>query len=152
MSINRAVLVGRLTRDPEMRSTASGMSVLSMRLAFNDRRKNPQTGEWEDMSNYIDATLFGKRAEALSRFLTKGTRIGIDGRLRWSEWESQSGEKRSKIEVIADELELLDSRDGGGQGGQSGGGAGGGAASSPGDDLEGGRPHRAGRTRRTPGE
>ena len=137
MSINRAVLVGRLTRDPEMRSTASGMSVLSMRLAFNDRRKNPQTGEWEDMSNYIDATLFGKRAEALSRFLTKGTRIGIDGRLRWSEWESQSGEKRSKIEVIADELELLDSRDGGGQGGQSGGGAGGGAASSSGDDLEG---------------
>jgi len=120
-----------------MRSTASGMSVLSMRLAFNDRRKNPQTGEWEDMSNYIDATLFGKRAEALSRFLTKGTRIGIDGRLRWSEWESQSGEKRSKIEVIADELELLDSRDGGGQGGQSGGGAGGGAASSSGDDLEG---------------
>ena len=137
MSINRAVLVGRLTRDPEMRSTASGVSVLSMRLAFNDRRKNPQTGEWEDMSNYIDATLFGKRAEALSRFLTKGTRIGIDGRLRWSEWESQSGEKRSKIEVIADELELLDSRDGGGQGGQSGGGAGGGAASSSGDDLEG---------------
>ena len=62
MSINRAVLVGRLTRDPEMRSTASGMSVLSMRLAFNDRRKNPQTGEWEAMSNYIDATLFGKRA------------------------------------------------------------------------------------------
>jgi single-strand DNA-binding protein len=132
MSINRAVLVGRLTRDPEMRSTASGMSVLSMRLAFNDRRKNPQTGEWEDMSNYIDATLFGKRAEALSRFLTKGTRIGIDGRLRWSEWESQSGEKRSKIEVIADELELLDSRDGGGQGGQSGG-----ATPSSGDDLEG---------------
>jgi single-strand DNA-binding protein len=139
MSINRAVLVGRLTRDPEMRSTASGMSVLSMRLAFNDRRKNPQTGEWEDMSNYIDATLFGKRAEALSRFLTKGTRIGIDGRLRWSEWESQSGEKRSKIEVIADELELLDSRDAGGQGGQSGGGSGtgGGAAPSSGDDLEG---------------
>jgi single-strand DNA-binding protein len=131
MSINRAVLVGRLTRDPELRSTASGMSVLSMRLAFNDRRKNPQTGEWEEMSNYIDVTLFGKRAEALSRFLSKGTRIGVDGRLRWSEWESSSGDKRSKIEVIADELELLDSR----EGGQGGGG--GPAPASGGDDLGG---------------
>jgi single-strand DNA-binding protein len=134
MSINRAVLVGRLTRDPELRSTGSGMSVLSMRLAFNDRRKNSQTGEWEDMPNYIDATLFGKRAESLSRFLTKGTRIGVDGRLRWSEWESQAGEKRSKIEVIADELELLDSREGGQGAGPSGGG---GSAPSSGDDLEG---------------
>jgi single-strand DNA-binding protein len=131
MSINRAVLVGRLTRDPELRSTASGMSVLSMRLAFNDRRKNPQTGEWEEMSNYIDVTLFGKRAEALSRFLSKGTRIGVDGRLRWSEWESSSGDKRSKIEVIADELELLDSR----EGGQGGGG--GSTPASGGDDLDG---------------
>jgi single-strand DNA-binding protein len=113
MSINRVVLVGRLTKDPELRSTGSGTSVLAMRLAFNDRWKNPSSGEWEERSNYIDVTLFGNRAEGLSRILSKGSRIGVDGRLRWSEWETPAGEKRSKVEAIVDELELLDSREGG---------------------------------------
>ena len=137
MSINRAVLVGNMTRDPELKSTASGTSVLSMRLAFSERRPNPQSGDWEDMPNYIDITLFdsrGKRADALSRLIRKGTRIGVDGRLRWSEWETSAGEKRSKIEVIADEIMLLDSREGGKGSGPSGGG---GPAPSSGDDLEG---------------
>ena len=146
MSINRTVLVGNMTRDPELKSTASGTSVLSMRLAYSERRPNPQSGDWEDMPNYIDVTLFdsrGKRADALSRLIKKGTRIGVDGRLRWSEWETSAGEKRSKIEVIAEEIMLLDSREGG-QGGQSSGGSasssgggGGSAAPSSGDDLEG---------------
>ncbi len=110
MSINRTVLVGRLTKDPELRTTSGGTSVLSMRLAFNDRRKNASTGEWEEFPNYIDVTLFGNRADALSRYLSKGTQIGVDGRLRWREWESSSGEKRSAIEVIADNIEFVGSR------------------------------------------
>jgi single-strand DNA-binding protein len=117
MSINRVVLVGRLTADPEMRAVPSGMSVLKMRLAFNDRRKNAQTGDWDEHANYIDVTMFGTRAEGVSRVVTKGMRIGVDGKLRWREWESQTGEKRSALEVIADDIEFLDSRGEGGGGG-----------------------------------
>ncbi len=113
MSINRVVISGNLTRDPELRSTSSGMSVLKMGVAVNDRRKNQQTGEWEDVPNFVDVTLFGARAEALSRFLSKGAKVAIEGKLRWSQWESQQGEKRSKLEVVADEVEFLSSRDGG---------------------------------------
>lgn len=119
MSINRVVLVGRLTRDPELRATAGGMSVLKMGLAFNDRRKNQQTGEWEEYANFVDVTMFGNRAESVSRIVSKGMRVGVDGKLRWRQWESQSGEKRSAIEVIADDIEFLDSRGEGGGGGRS---------------------------------
>ncbi len=113
MSINRVMITGNLTRDPELRSTSSGMAVLKMGVAVNDRRKNAQTGEWEDFPNFVDVTVFGARGEALSRFLSKGSKVAIEGKLRWSSWESQ-GEKRSKLEVIADEVEFLSSRDGGG--------------------------------------
>jgi single-strand DNA-binding protein len=113
MSINRVVIVGRLTSDPELRATPGGMSILKMRLAFNDRRKNAETGEWEETPNYIDVTLFGSRAEGVSRIVTKGMRIGVDGKLRWRQWETPQGEKRSAIEVIADDIEFLDSREGG---------------------------------------
>lgn len=113
MSINRVVISGNLTRDPELRATGSGMSVLKMGVAVNDRRKNQQSGEWEDYANFVDVTMFGARAEAVSRFLTKGTKVAIEGKLRWSQWESQQGEKRSKLEVVADEIEFLSSRDGG---------------------------------------
>lgn len=114
MSINRVVLTGNLTRDAELRQTSGGMAIVKMRLAVNDRRKNPQSGQWEDFANYVDVTMFGSRGEALTRFLTKGQRIGIDGKLRWHEWESQAGEKRSALEVIADDVELLGSRGEGG--------------------------------------
>ena len=117
MSINRVILTGNLTRDPELRSTAGGMSILKMGLAFNDRRKNAETGTWEDVPNFVDVTMFGNRAESLSKMLTKGMRIGIDGKLRWRQWESQSGDKRNAIEVIADDIEFLDSRGGSGSGG-----------------------------------
>jgi single-strand DNA-binding protein len=113
VSINRVVISGNLTRDPELRSTNSGMNVLKMGVAVNDRRKNQQTGEWEDVPNFVDVTVFGARAEALSRFLSKGSKVAIEGKLRWSQWESQAGEKRSKLEVVADEVEFLSSRDGG---------------------------------------
>lgn len=109
MSINRVIISGNLTRDPELRSTASGLPVLGFGVAVNDRRKNQQTGEWEDYPNFIDCTVFGARAESLSRFLSKGVKVAIEGKLRWSQWE-RDGQKRSKIEVIVDELEFMTSR------------------------------------------
>lgn len=124
MSINRVVISGNLTRDPELRQTASGMPVLGFGVAVNDRRKNPQTGEWEDYPNFIDCTMFGTRAESLARYLSKGAKVAIEGKLRWSQWE-RDGQKRSKIEVIVDDLEFMSSRstapqDGGGYGNAGG--------------------------------
>ena len=118
MSINRVLISGNLTRDPELRQTGGGTQVLSFGVAVNDRRRNPQTGEWEDYPNFIDCTMFGARAEALSRYLSKGTKVAIEGKLRWSQWE-RDGQKRSKIEVIVDELEFMSSRNSAAQ--QSGG-------------------------------
>lgn len=109
MSINRVMISGNLTRDSELRQTGSGMSVLGFGVAVNDRRRNPQTGEWEDYPNFIDCTMFGARADAVARYLTKGTKVSIEGKLRWSQWE-RDGQKRSKIEVIVDELEFMSSR------------------------------------------
>jgi single-strand DNA-binding protein len=116
MSINRVVISGNLTRDPELRATGSGTAVLKMGVAVNDRRKNQQTGEWEDYANFVDVTFFGARAEGLSKYLSKGTKVAVEGKLRWSSWENQQGEKRSKLEVIGDELEFMSPRDGGGAG------------------------------------
>jgi single-strand DNA-binding protein len=111
MSINRVTITGNLTRDAELRATGSGTSVLKMGVAVNDRRKNPQTGEWEDVPNFIDAVVFGKRAESIAPFMLKGTKVAIDGKLRWSSWEDRdTGAKRSKIEVVADDLEFANSR------------------------------------------
>lgn len=119
MSINRVVISGNLTRDPELRRTQSGMAILSIGVAVNDRRRNNQTGEWEDYPNFIDCTMFGNRAESLSNILVKGMKVAIEGKLRWSQWE-RDGQKRSKIEVIVDELDFMSSRNGG-QGGYQGG-------------------------------
>jgi single-strand DNA-binding protein len=79
-------------------------------VAVNDRRKNQSTGEWEDYPNFIDCTMFGTRAESVSRFLSRGSKVAIEGKLRWSQWE-RDGQKRSKIEVIVDEIEFLSARD-----------------------------------------
>lgn len=113
--INRVVLVGRLTRDPEVRHLPSGQPVLSLGLAVNGRQKDDM-GNWTDKPNFFDVKLFGPRAESLSQYLAKGKRIGIDGRLDWSSWE-QDGARRSKVEVVAFDIQFLDSRgdDGGGQ-------------------------------------
>ena len=109
MSINRVVISGNLTRDPELRSTQGGMEILALGVAVNDRRKNQQTGEWEDYPNFIDCTMFGARAQSVSRFLSKGSKVAIEGKLRWSQWE-RDGQKRSKIEVIVDDIEFMTSR------------------------------------------
>ena len=111
MAINRVVISGNLTRDPELRATQSGMQVLSLGVAVNDRRKNPATGEWDDYPNFVDCTMFGTRAEAVSRYLSKGTKVAIEGKLRYSSWE-RDGQKRSKLEVIVDEIEFMSRRDG----------------------------------------
>lgn len=109
MSINRVVISGNITRDPELRSTQGGMEILALGVAVNDRRKNQQTGEWEDVPNWIDCVMFGNRAKSVSRFLSKGSKVAIEGKLRWSQWE-RDGQKRSKIEVVVDEIEFMTSR------------------------------------------
>ena len=117
MSINRVTISGNLTRDPELRATAGGTQVLSFGVAVNDRRRNPQSGEWEDYPNFVDCTMFGTRAEAVSRYLSKGSKVAIEGKLRYSSWE-RDGQRRSKLEVIVDEIEFLSrGQQGGGQGG-----------------------------------
>ena len=111
MSINRVMISGNLTRNSELRQRQSGGGVLTFSVAVNDRRKNAQTGEWEDYPNYLDCVLFGKRAEKLQVYLTKGKKVAVEGKLRWSSWENQNGEKRSKLEVIAEEVEFMTARE-----------------------------------------
>ena len=110
-NINRVVLTGNLTRDPELRSLPSGMSVCSLRVACNTRRKNNSTNEWEDKPNYFDVTVWGAQGENCARFLSKGRPIAIDGRLEWREWETQDGQKRQAIDIIADAVQFLGGRD-----------------------------------------
>ena len=107
MSINRVNITGNLTRDPELRATAGGTQILSFGVAVNDRRKNPQTGAWEDVPNFVDCIVFGQRAEAVSRFITKGSKVAIEGKLRFSSWETKDGDRRSKLEVIVDEIDFM---------------------------------------------
>lgn len=106
MSINRVNISGNLTRDPELRATTGGTQVLSFGMAVNDRRKNQQTGEWEDYPNFVGCTMFGSRAEKISRYLTKGCKVAVEGKLRYSQWE-RDGQKRSKLEVIVEEIEFM---------------------------------------------
>ena len=115
MSINRVFISGNLTRDPELRATQGGTSVLRIGLAVNDRARNQQTGEWDDRANFVDCVVFGKRAEALAGMLAKGQRVAIDGRLRYSSWEAQDGSRRSKLEVVVEEIEFMSPRQGGGR-------------------------------------
>jgi single-strand DNA-binding protein len=119
-NINRVVLTGNLTRDPELRSLPSGMSVCKLRIASNTRRKNQSTGEWEDKPNFFDVTVWGAQGENCARFLSKGRPVALDGRLEWREWEAQDGSgKRQSVEIVADSVQFLGGRDddGGGGGG-----------------------------------
>ena len=110
-NINRVVMTGNLTADPELRSLPSGMSVCSLRIACNTRRKNASTGEWEDKPNYFNVTVWGAQGENAARFLHKGRPVAIDGRLEWREWEAQDGTKRQATDIIADSVQFLGSRD-----------------------------------------
>lgn len=118
MSINRVNISGNLTRDPELRQTTSGTAILRFGVAVNDRRRN-QSGEWEDVPNFVDCVVFGNRAEPLSRFLSKGSKVAVEGKLRYSSWE-RDGQRRSKLEVVVDEVEFLSPRGAGAQGLQGG--------------------------------
>lgn len=109
MSINSVAISGNLTRDAELRMTAGGAPVLGFGVAVNDRRRNPKTGEWEDVPNYIDCILFGKYAESMQPYLVKGAKVAVSGRLRYSSWE-KDGQRRSKLEVVADHVETLAQR------------------------------------------
>jgi len=107
--INHVTIVGRLTRDPELRHLPSGTPVLELGVAVNGRKQDG-SGNWVDKPNFFDVKVFGNQAEALANHLAKGRRIGVDGRLDWSSWEAQDGSKRSKVEIIAQNVQFLDSR------------------------------------------
>jgi single-strand DNA-binding protein len=123
-NINRVVLTGNLTRDPELRSLQSGMSVCSLRIASNTRRKDGASGEWVDKPNYFSVTVWGAQGENCARFLAKGRPVCIDGRLEWREWQGQDGAKRESVEIVADAVQFLGGREDGPGGGGGGQGAG----------------------------
>lgn len=105
-NINSVVVSGNLTRDPELRQTQGGTAVLSLRMASNGRRRNSQTGQWEDEPCFLGVTVWGARAEALARILARGSRVTVQGRLRWREWADKDGARREALEVVADNVEL----------------------------------------------
>jgi single-strand DNA-binding protein len=107
-SINRVVLVGNLTRDPELRHTPSGMSVCSLRIAVNSRRKD-ESGQWVEKPNYFSITVWGNQGESCAQYLSKGRPVAVDGRLDWREYE-KDGVKREAIEIVADSVQFLGSR------------------------------------------
>lgn len=102
---NRIVLTGRLTRDPELRYTASGLAATTLRLAFTTRRR--LDGEWQDKSNYIDVNVLGAAAETAAQYLRKGRQVAVDGRIEWREFEGQDGARRQVIAVNADSVQFL---------------------------------------------
>lgn len=109
MSINRVVITGNLTYDPSVRETATGTVVLGFGMAVNDRHRNQQTGEWEDYPNFIDCAMFGARAKAVAPYLQKGSKVAVEGRLHWNQWE-QDGQKKSKVSVVVDNIEFMQGR------------------------------------------
>ncbi len=125
-NINRVVMTGNLTADPELRSLPSGTSVCSLRIACNTRRKDGSTGEWVDKPNYFNVTVWGAQGENAAKYLSKGRPVAIDGRLEWREWEAQDGTKRQATDIIADSVQFLSSRE---DAAGSGGGFTGGEAS-----------------------
>ena len=106
MSINKVMLSGNLTRDAEVRFNQAGTPIVTFGIAVNDRRKNSKTGQWEDYANYVDCAMFGAYGEKIQPYLLKGAKIAVGGKLRWSQWE-RDGQKRSKLEVIAEEVEFM---------------------------------------------
>ena len=118
-NINIVAITGNLTRDPELRSTPSGTSVCKLRVAVNSRRKDGSTGEWVDKPNYFDVTVWGAQGENCAQYLSKGRPVAIDGRLEWREWDDrETGKKRQSVDIIADSVQFLGSREGGENGGR----------------------------------
>jgi single-strand DNA-binding protein len=121
-NINTVVITGNLTRDPELRSTPGGTSVCKLRVAVNSRRKDGQSGEWVDKPNYFDVTVWGAQGENCANYLSKGRPVAVEGRLDWREWESQEGQKRQAVEIIANSVQFLGSRGDNPNGNGGGGG------------------------------
>ena len=126
-NVNVVVITGNLTRDPELRHTGGGTAVCELRVAVNSRRKDGATGEWVDKPNYFDVVVWGAQGENCATYLQKGRPVAIEGRLDWREWEAkEGGGKRQAVQIIANTVQFLGSRDGGGGGGGQGNGNGGG--------------------------
>jgi single-strand DNA-binding protein len=106
-SINRVVLVGRLTRDPELRALPSGTSVCSLRIACNASRRDGD-GEFVERPNFFDVSVFGTPGESVGQYMRRGSRVAIDGRLEWREWETAEQERRQAVSVVADRVQFLD--------------------------------------------
>ena len=118
-NINRVVLVGNLTRDPELQHLQSGTAVCKLRIAVNTRQKDGATQQWVDKPNYFDVTVWGNQGESCAQYLAKGRPVAIDGRLEWREWDATDGSgKRQAVEIVAESVQFLGSRDGGGGGGE----------------------------------
>ena len=105
--MNRCYVSGNLTKDGELRTTQGGTEILTFGIAVNDRKRDPNSGEWVEVPNFFDCVVFGKRADSLSRLLRRGMKCCIEGKLRWSQWNDKNGQKRSKVEIIVDEIEFM---------------------------------------------
>ncbi len=125
-SFNRVILMGNLTRDPELRYVGNNMAVSDIGLAVNDRRKSA-SGEWVEETTFVDVTLWGRTAEVANEYLSKGSPVLIEGRLKFDSWENKEGEKRSKLRVVGEKMQML----GGRGGGEGGGGSRSGGRSAP---------------------
>ena len=134
-NINVVVTTGNLTRDPELRSLQNGTSVCKLRVAVNTRRRNAQ-GEWEDKANFFDVTVWGAQGENCATYLSKGRPVAIEGRLEWREWEAQDGTKRQAVEIVANRVQFLGSRDGAAPGGPEAGGGFGAGSDIPADTSD----------------
>ena len=111
-NINRVIITGNLTKDPELQTLpSSGTSVCTLRIACNGRRKNNETGQWEDQPNFFDVTVWGQQGENCARYLAKGRGVAVDGRLRWREWSTTEGQKRQSVDIIAESVQFLGGRD-----------------------------------------
>jgi single-strand DNA-binding protein len=106
-SINRVVLIGRLTRDPELRALPSGTSVCALRIACNGSRRDAE-GDYHERPNYFDVSVYGASGESVGAYMRKGSRVAIDGRLEWREWETTDQQKRQAVSVVADTVQFLD--------------------------------------------
>jgi single-strand DNA-binding protein len=113
-SFNRVIIVGNLTRDVEIKYTQSGTAVAEIGLAINDRRKS-QSGEWVEETTFVDVTMWGRTAEVASEYLSKGSPVLIEGRLKLDTWETD-GKRRQKLKVVGERMQML-----GGKGGNSSG-------------------------------
>jgi single-strand DNA-binding protein len=131
-NVNRVVVSGNLTRDPELRQVAGGNSVCKLRIAVNTRKKDRDSNQWSDVANYFDVTVWGAQGENVAKYLQKGSPLLIDGRLEWREWQAQDGTTRQAVEIIAENTQFIGGRDGGSGGGQDR--SGGGSEFAPGPD------------------